>query len=231
MVNGLLVFGSGKLCNSCSKPRKPRLGQFSSVILTRHRPSQPGFSLHSSLASSFHMPPGQFSTRTDSTWAPCLRLVDTPCMPNAFWANCQVGNGPPRVLQLTPRRFASTWPSSSPAGWGAHRPLHSALTLGRSLQPLWLQIALLLGILQKLDKHLQPLQRQTVQTLGRSIQTQMSYQLKAGWKRLVTGESRWWLNGVVGPSLLLTGLVFAQQTVGAQRIEVLTLEWRRGAWD
>ena len=221
MVNGQLVFGSGKLCKSYSKPQKPRLGQFSSVILTRHRPSQPGFSLHSSLASSFHMPPGQFSTRTDSTWAPCLRLVDTPRMPSAFWANCQVGKWPPRVLQLTPRRFASTWPSSSPAGWGAHRPLHSALTLGRSLQPLWLQIALLLGILQKLDKHLQPIAADSPD-LGTVDSDTNELPTQGGLEEARNRGSRWWLNGVVGPSLLLTGLVFAQQTAGVRKIEVRT---------
>ena len=230
MVNGLLVFGSGKLCNSCSKPRKPRLGQFSSVILTRHRPSQPGFSLHSSLASSFHMPPGQFSTRTDSTWAPCLRLVDTPCMPNAFWANCQVGNGPPRVLQLTPgalqvpgRAHRQPGGSTQASSLGSDAGTKPTTTMAADSSPT--------------RDPAETGQTPTTPTaadspdLGRSIQTQMSYQLKAGWKRLVTGESRWWLNGVVGPSLLLTGLVFAQQTVGVQRIEVLTLEWRRGAWD
>ena len=59
MVNGPLVFGSGKLCNSYSKPQKPRLGQFFPVsFLTRHRPSV--FFLHSSLAKTYHMPRGQF---------------------------------------------------------------------------------------------------------------------------------------------------------------------------
>ena len=147
--------------------------------------------LPSSLAKSYPMPLGQFSTRSDNTWAPCLRFVDTPRMPSAFWANYPAGSGPPRVPLLTLQRFANTWPSSSPAGWGAQVPLHSAYLLGplqrlsRQLQPRQLQ----------LDQHLQSLQivwtNRTIQTPTPSDRKlgKMSSQLEKGRKRLAIEES------------------------------------------
>ena len=191
MVNGPLVSGSGKLCNNYSRPRRPRLGQFSSVILTHHRLSQPGFFPPSSLAKSYPMPLGQFSTRSDNTWAPCLRIVGTPHMPSAFWANCPTGSGPLRVPLLTLRRFANTWPSSSPVGWGAQVPLHSAYRLdplqrlSQQLRPRQL----------RLDQHLQSLQ---IAWTNQAIQTptpsdlklgKMSREPEKGRKRLAIEES------------------------------------------
>jgi hypothetical protein len=89
----------------------------------------------------------------------------------------------------------------------------------------------------QLDQHLQSLQ---IVWTNRTIQTptpsdlklgKMSSKLEKGRKRLAIEESHWWLNGVDEPNHSLTGLVFALQTAGAQRIEVHTLAWRHNRWD